>query len=606
MSDTRKIRALPRHISDKIAAGEVVERPLSIVKELLENAVDAGADSIVVEIRNGGKSYIRVTDNGSGIREEDADLVFLRYATSKIESESDLEAIGTLGFRGEALASIAAVSCVELITKTSDAKTGIRIRASGGDIEDISKAGAEEGTTVIVTDLFYNTPARREFMRTDGVESAAIVDYLSKMAIAYPAIRLRLSSNGTILFSTRGRGDVVENILTVYSKQTALGLLSVASADEERDFRIRGLISRPDAARGNRKFQIYFVNGRWIRSSSIDAALADAYSDKLDRGRFPAAFLFLDLPPSTLDVNIHPNKTEIRFLEEVPVREFIARSIRKSLLGELAAAPLGRLEPSQMPKASEEVHPRGNVIHISSTDEDNSFEQVISEHMSDLDDADIFTTLSGSSDSTPETQQEIPSPERFQFSTLSILGTIFGGYILAGDADALIVVDAHAAHERVLYEEARSAYGSGGSSESQLMMTPWIVEIPLDLVQLAPGRLTLLQDLGYDIDEFGPKEFIIRAIPAYMTTGEAESFAQIVLNNEPGAHIEDPAREADRLIMQACRDAVKVTKKLETEEIRGLFRALDLAENPFHCPHGRPTFLKLSLADVEKMFGRTR
>ena len=326
------IRALPREISDKIAAGEVVERPVSIVKELIENSVDAGATAITCEIRKGGKEYIRVTDNGCGIPADEAELAFMRYATSKIATVEDLNAIETLGFRGEALASIAAVSRVELITKPAEQKTGTRIRLEGGIAEEITETACEDGTTLIVTDLFYNTPARRKFLKPDNSEAALISDYVSKMALAYPDIRFRLISNGTILYSTLGKGDLKSAILTLYSPQMAKGLVPVDGEGDTAGLKLAGFVSAPAYSRNNRRMQIFFVNGRWVRSRVMEDALEEAFSDKLFEGRHPAAFLFLELDPSAVDVNIHPHKTEIKFFDERGVSDFMIRAIRRSLL----------------------------------------------------------------------------------------------------------------------------------------------------------------------------------------------------------------------------------------------------------------------------------
>lgn len=597
MDTIPRIRALSPEISEKIAAGEVVERPLSIVKELMENAIDAGATSIVAEIQNGGKTYIRLTDNGCGIDPEDAELVFHRYATSKIASQEDLLAIRTLGFRGEALASIAAVSKVELITKTRDRKTGTKVLAEGGKIQKIMETGAEEGTTLIVTDLFYNTPARKKFLKPDHTESALITDYLSKMTLAYPWLRIRLVNNGTILFSTQGKGDVYQNILTVYSKQTANGLLAIQSDPEEAQYRLSGYVSRPDQSRSNRKHQIYFVNGRWIRSKVIDEALREAFADKLFEGKHPAAFLFASVPFDQLDVNIHPNKTEIRFLDEAAIRAFLVDRLRKTLLTEQAAPNVAvsrSLRPPIEAVAAREDSKTGiqvDIKYVSLTNENQRYDRILSDHMDPAGEA--------SSDiSFPE-----PSNVRFHFSELEIAGNAFAGYILAQGTDSLYLIDQHAAHERVLYEQLLHAQKSQ-TVDRQTMIVPWIVEIPIYLNEAAPGRISLLRELGYEIREFGPKEYIVKEIPAFMEAGQAEAFVDHMLHIEPEARLSEPSREKERLISRACKAAVKATERLDAREARELLRSLDKTENPFTCPHGRPTFLRLSRSDIEKMFLR--
>ena len=320
MSDNT-IRALPREVADKIAAGEVVERPLSIVKELVENSIDAGANAITVEIVKGGKEYIRVTDNGCGIPKEELELAFTRYATSKLRTEEDLADIETLGFRGEALASIAAVSRTELISKTAGARSGARICVNGSQTILIEDTACEEGTTIIVRDLFYNVPARLKFLKPDNTESALVTDYVSKMALAYPGVRIRLISNGSILFSTPGKNSLKTAVLTVYSQKTAQAMVQVAA--QEGDMFIKGYVSSPTVSEKNRRKQVFFVNGRLISSRVLEQALARAYSDKLFEGCYPFCFIFLELDPRTLDVNIHPHKTEIRFYQEKEVSDFV-------------------------------------------------------------------------------------------------------------------------------------------------------------------------------------------------------------------------------------------------------------------------------------------
>ncbi len=334
----RKIRQLSASVADKIAAGEVVDRPLSVVKELLENAVDAGANNIAVEIQGGGKTYIRVTDNGCGILPEDVETAFLRHATSKITEAEDLEHIQTLGFRGEALASIAAVSRVEIITKPEEARTGIRLLIEGGRVVRREDTGCPTGTTIIVRDLFYNTPARLKFMRRDTTESALIIDFVSKMALAYPNIKLRCINNGSILFSTQGKGDTYANILTIFSKETGRDLIPVRA--QAGDFSVEAYITPPDKNRSSRKHQIYFVNGRHIVSKVLDRGVSDAYDQRLPEGRYPVVFLFLQVPPEFMDVNIHPNKREVRFHDEREVGTFITQAFREALRGGDALAPL--------------------------------------------------------------------------------------------------------------------------------------------------------------------------------------------------------------------------------------------------------------------------
>ncbi|MBO4991527.1 MAG: DNA mismatch repair endonuclease MutL, partial [Firmicutes bacterium] len=352
-----QIHALPKQVSDKIAAGEVVDRPLSIVKELMENSIDAGATAITVEIKNGGKSYIRVTDNGFGIPEDQVMLAFQRHATSKIETAEDLDTINTLGFRGEALASIAAVSSVEMITKPVAAKSGVKLRLQGGSLLNQTGTGCPDGTTIIVTNLFYNTPARLKFLKADNTESSLIIDFVSKMALAYPKLRIRMVNNGNILFHTPGGGQIYNNILTIYSKETGQKLLPV-TADNGSMF-LEGYISDPSYSKTNRKQQIFFVNGRYIQSKIMEKAVSLAYQDKLFEGRYPVTYLFLYVNPQTLDVNIHPNKKEVRFDDELAVLDFVHSTLRshlntKQAIPEVKAKEIKAERPFSQPGTREE------------------------------------------------------------------------------------------------------------------------------------------------------------------------------------------------------------------------------------------------------------
>lgn len=597
MNLLKKIKLLPKEISDKIAAGEVVERPLSIVKELMENSIDAGATAIVLEMRNGGKSYIRVTDDGSGIEKEDVPLAFARYATSKISTEEDLYAISSLGFRGEALASIAAVSKVELITKVRDSKTGTKILFEGGHCMGIWDTACEEGSTIIITDLFYNTPVRKKFLKPDNTESALIIEFVSKMALAYPQIKIRLINNGSILFSTPGKGNLYQCILTVYSKQTAAGLIEINATDESEGLQLKGYISSPDQSRTNQKQQIFFVNGRWIKSKLLEIAVKEAYSDKLFEGRYPSAFLFLTVDPHQLDVNIHPNKTEVLFYDEKSIKEFIIHQLRRVLLQEKAAPSMGSApKPAYSSPIGkdfppvEQVNINSLLLAIKPESHDSFFAQLRGENLQ-------------AEGAFKENAREYDAPDRFFFTGLNILGSVFATYVVACDEHSMYLVDQHAAHERVLFERILKNFLKEEAAE-QMLLAPLIIEIAPYQKVSSGERLELLKKAGYHIEEFGPKELLIKSIPACMDLAEAESFLYEVLEREPEDPKASPQEKLNTLISAACKAAVKANDRLSEDEIRQLFIALDGTENPFSCPHGRPTFIKFSLSDMDKLFKR--
>lgn len=598
MNNLPRIKALPKDIADKIAAGEIVERPLSIVKELLENSIDSGATSIVVELRNGGKSYIRITDNGCGILKDDIPLAFARYATSKIAKEQDLHAIQTLGFRGEALSSIAAVSIVELITKTQNAHAGTKAILEAGIIKDMSEIACEEGTTIIIKDLFYNIPARKKFLKPDHTESALVIDYISKMTLAYPDIKIKLLNNEIILFATQGNGNVHRNILTVYSRQTDENLIEISDKDANQGLSLTGYIGKPDKSKKNRKFQIFFVNGRWINSKLIEAAVNDAYADKVFPGNFPIIFLFLHIDPSKIDVNIHPNKMNVRFFEEEAVKEFLYKGIRNALLREIAAPNVYESESVNTRQISEfnnnASEHQVDIKTISLNDTRERYERIFSLHSdNDVQDESMVA----------EPVNAYTSANRFLFSELNIIGNLFAMYVLASNEDSMYIIDQHAAHERILFEQLIYNYQKEKAA-GQILMLPFLVEIPHYIKENGKDIISLLERLGYRIEEFGPKEYIVKEIPSCMDLSQAEIF----INEFFEAPIEEikalPEARVGLLISTACKAAIKANDRLSEREMRELLFRLDQTENPFSCPHGRPTFIKLSGIDLERLFKR--
>ena len=662
------IRALAREVADKIAAGEVVERPLSIVKELVENSIDAGSSTITVEIKKGGKEYIRITDNGCGIPKEQLALAFERYATSKIITDEDLNSVKTLGFRGEALASIAAVSKTEMLTKTAEARVGARLTIVGGDIEEISDFACEEGTTIVVSDLFYNTPARKKFLKADNSEASIITDYVSRMALAYPLIRFRMINNGNILFATPGKGDIRNTIATVYSPVTAKNLLELDYAADDAELSLHGFVSKPSESKGSRRQQIFFVNGRWVRSRLMELALDEAFKDKLFEGRFPSAFLFLNLDPKLLDVNIHPNKTDVRFYDEESVRNFMVNAIRRTLraldaapsVADLMNAP-GKAE-KETPKVYEPVRTE-NTAPVSASEKEERFNDFFSKlraekenktdkskSAADKDQSSVsneqprslFKENSGTAVKTeqiriepkkisskpesiaPKTQSKTEDkpvskpdsgeenavtcfqlenvPKDFSFSDLEIVGQVFATYIVAKDEQYMYLVDQHAAHERILYEKLIKEYNSG-KPVSQLMLIPQVISIPPSLKLEAEERLGLLRGLGYSIEEFGPGEVVVKEIPANMSLEEAEEFMNSVIEAET-LNRYNTQQKLNTLITRACKSAIKANETLSFEKIRSLFTQLDACENPYSCPHGRPSFIKISEYEMERMFKR--
>lgn len=624
------IRVLEKKVADKIAAGEVIDRPVSIVKELVENSIDAGADNITVEIRNGGKTYIRVTDNGCGIAADEAELAFKRHATSKITYAEDLDSIHTLGFRGEALASICAVAKVELITKTTKSKIGRRIITEGSDILESTGTGCPEGTTITVRDLFYNVPARLKFLASDNAETRRITDLVSRIALAYGDIKITLINGSSKLFVTRGKGNILNSIVSVYGKDIATDLLPVENTSN--GLILKGFVSSPASSVASRSKQIFCVNGRVVSSKVMETALDEAYKEKLFAGRFPIAFLFLALPADKLDVNIHPTKKEVRFDDKFEVSDFITKSIIKALSSK-EAVPQIRSKNLKEPIQSEtisglRVEEKNTVIKSYDTASENFKTEKKADSGENLR-VDINKLLSGlrkehnseresyddtyimhnvpAEDTHAEKEAYLRSGknqfEPFDFNSLKSIGTIFNTYIMACDDDSFYLIDQHAAHERIFYEKLITQYNNEEKSSQQLML-PLNFNVSADVAVDEDLWIKKLRSMGYNIENFGDKTYIVREIPAFMELGEAEAFLFDFFNELDGKPDLNNRKTLDKIIMKACKSAVKGGDLLRAEEIDALMKDLKNCVNPFSCPHGRPTFIRITKYEIEKMFKR--
>lgn len=586
------IKLLDKSVSDKIAAGEVIERPISIAKELVENALDAGADSVVVEIRNGGKTYIRVTDNGCGIPSEEVETAFLRHSTSKIRTAADLYAIDTLGFRGEALASIAAVTRTELVTKTADSETGTRLVIHGSSVITNEQTGCPDGTTIVVTDLFYNTPARLKFMKSDSAESGLIIDFISQMALAYKDVKFRLINNGKILFSTLGDGNRLNTILRVYHDVDSRNMVPVSFAEE--GLSVDGYISTPAFSKTTRGSQIYFVNGRVVSSKVIEKGVSEGYRERLFEGRYPVVYLFLHVDPHTIDVNIHPNKREVRFNEESRVTDFIARAIRYALSTEDAVVDAGNIFRSKQNSiGSSKVYERVfEPLREKTEDKQVDIKQILS-------------TIENPYKSESESEIAIYAPKfkPFDFSQLEVTGVIFDTYITAVDDSNFYLIDQHAAQERIFYEKLVGEYESA-EKVRQPLLVPLIINVSLSVSENRFDWLDALSRMGFTINEFGPGTFRITEIPMFMELSEAEDFInQFIENINESTNLSNSV-VIDKMIMMSCKAAVKANDKLSQGEVKALINDLSSCINPFSCPHGRPTFIRLTRYEIEKMFKR--
>ncbi|MGN1350346.1 MAG: DNA mismatch repair endonuclease MutL [Anaerovoracaceae bacterium] len=615
--ERRKIHELPKQMADKIAAGEVVDRPLSIVKELVENSIDAGATSIVVEIQNGGKTYIRVTDNGCGIPADETELAFRRHATSKLQDIKDLDAIETLGFRGEALASISAVSRVELITKTAQEEAGTSAEIAGGITVSSGSVGCPEGTTIIVRDLFFNTPARLKFLKKDSAESGLIIDFVSKIALAYPSIRIRLINNGNTLFSTQGRGDMFGTIATIYDPAMAKKLIHFRKEAPE-GLTVEGYISSPDETRANRKNQIFFVNGRYIHSKILEQSISDGYREKLFEGRYPIAFLFLQISPEQIDVNIHPNKKEIRFHNEDLVREAVTGAVREALRVPEAVAEFtfqkdrvrteNQVTSWQQEKAKKPAAQKQEQLDMRTLLRQKRAEETAASYgkPKELSPASSASAAPAAAGETGHSfaPKVIPAQSRpFDVNSIRPMGTLFASYILGCDDSNFYMVDQHAAHERVFYERlVREFYHE--EHASQILGIPMSISVSHAVSSREEEWMEFLSRIGFEAEAFGPKSYAIKAIPAYMSEAEARMFVQDFFDglDEPGA-LRD-RRRREKIITKACKSAVKANDRLSTAEIAQLLKDLAACENPFSCPHGRPTIIRMKKTEIEALFKR--
>ena len=607
------IRILDKSTADKIAAGEVVERPLSVVKELVENSIDAGAKKIAVEIKNGGKSYIRVTDDGCGIAADECEKAFMRHATSKIINAEDLNSISTLGFRGEALASIAAISRTELLTKTKESKTGSKLIIEGGQIIENTPVGCPDGTTMVIRDLFFNTPARLKFMRADSAESSSVIEFVTDIALAYPDIRIQMINNDKILFATNGRGNRGQTIATLTSSILADKLIPFIY--EEEGITVEGYVSGPGESRSSRKNQVFFVNGRVIDSKVIEKGINRAYSDRLFEGRFPICYLFITVSPERMDVNIHPNKRQVRFYDEDAIINTVRKGIVTALDSEEAVPtikeklkPYNKIENKKdNPKEVRDAVDINSLLsNYEQTKESNKtiFEQNTVETPKEKEIVETQEQIKiAVQDEISKPIFTVTEPKRFDFSSLQIHGQFFGTYILLSDEETIYFIDQHAAHERIFFEKLMNQFQSR-EKHRQPLLIPITFEVSHADKEREDLWLTVLEDMGFSLDEFGPLSYRVSEIPMFMSMSEAEDFLSDFTDGIGTYEDIRDNKTLDKIATRACKAAVKANDYLSKEEIKQLITDLDKCNNPFSCPHGRPTFIKITKSDLEKRFKR--
>ena len=609
-----QIQVLDSGTINKIAAGEVIERPASIIKELVENSIDAGASSILVEIRDGGISYLRVTDNGSGIEADDVRNAFLRHSTSKIRSAEDLSLVTSLGFRGEALASIAAVARVEMITKTQRALTGIHYLIEGGKEMLMEEVAAVSGTTIKVEDLFFNTPARRKFLKKAPAEATAVTELMQNFALGHPEISFQYMRNNVRVLHTPGNYQMKNCIYSVYGKEI---LGQMLEADYNDGIQVTGYVSRPQLVRANRTYQHFFINGRLVRNKTLDKALEEAYKDLIMPGSFPMAVLTLSLDPQLVDVNVHPAKTEVRFANDGWILEEVYKAVTQTLqkdsletkVVEAAAAQNDiagiRTAPEQV---KEEKTPAKQAFTEYYTGVQQSLAQV----------GQIPVRTSEETPAQPTPAQPVPAETTVladdtavyrtrsfpDVRTMRIVGQVFATYWIAEDAGVLYLIDQHAAHERVMYDRITRQLTTG-SLDSQILLEPVPVTLsPADYNSVMNAMPEFTQ-MGFDVEPFGENTVILRCVP-YIFNGpmSEDDFRGMAAAVTAGSLNSRHDLLLDRMAMMSCKAAIKGEHVYSEQEARALFEALFHTSNPFNCPHGRPTILTLTRTQFEKLFKR--
>ena len=596
------IRLLSSEVASQIAAGEVIERPASVVKELLENSLDAKARSITITIEEAGKKLVEVADDGSGIPSAELELAVARHATSKLVRSDDLFSISTLGFRGEALASIGSVSRMIVTSRVQTEKEGARLTVEGGIPERPIKVGTTNGTTICVENLFYNVPARLKFLKSDVTERRAIDQLVTRYALAYPHKRFKLSDGKNVTLQTSGDGDRRSILAALYGVDTAKQMLEIMA--EEEGLRLTGYISPTALTRSNRKEITFFINGRWVHEVSLTTALLQAYHTLLMVGRYPLTALFLEMPPEEVDVNVHPAKAEVRFRSQDKVFSFVQRSARKALL---AYSPVPHVAPSLWGTTrtipSETPHHTGldwMIGHDEQVTVNSGQYPVPSEQLPAT--SPPSSPFSNSSISNLQSTSAVPS-----FSAVPLLrlvGQIGATYLVAEGPDGLYLIDQHAAHERVLFEKLMTQHAMK-NIPAQSLLTPSVVTLPPSAADLLGTQLPALQHFGFDVEEFGPNTFQVRAMPALFMGSDASAALRALV--EDFEEDETPLQNEveAKLAARVCkRLAVKAGQSLSNEEQRALLMDLESCDSPRTCPHGRPTMIHLSVDMLERQFGR--
>ena len=632
-----KIIQLDRHVADLIAAGEVVERPASAVKELVENSIDAGAKNITIELQNGGMTFLRITDDGCGMEPVDARTAFLRHATSKIRKKEDLACIGTLGFRGEALAAISSVSKIDLLTRAQGAENGVRLHLEAGQVLSEEPAGCPCGTTILVRELFYNTPARMKFMKSDAAESSAVFSVVQQQALAHPEISFRFLKDGQEQLHTDGQGDRMAAIYAIYGRELSNNMLPVDGSWEK--LRVRGFVTKPTATRGNRAWQSFFVNNRYIKSRLLSAALEEAYRNQIMVGRFPACVLEIDMPVQAVDVNVHPAKTEVKFLSEREVFDAVHYAVL-STLSRAAGRPEWKTpekkqeaapQPQSQPKAVQPPKPGFYQTMQASEYRRQAAQQPVQKPAQPVLASPVQLPRSEPVPAQqsfplpkpevrpepkpepkievrpepkpepvkePEAQQALSVPEE----PFRIIGEALHTYIIVEQGEAVLFLDKHAAHERIRFEALKK---EDHPIMAQLLLAPVSAELSREEAAAVLENRALLERCGFETEDFGGGDVLIRQIPSDVDVEDAKALLQELAGDLLAGKTLDPDSLRDNLLHTiACKSAIKAGWQTSDEELRRLVQEVLSRDDIKYCPHGRPVCVTLTKRQLEKQFKR--
>ena len=664
---------------NQIAAGEVIERPANVVKELVENSLDANATSVSVEIENGGITYMRITDNGKGIEPDDIDLAFERHATSKIRKAEDLIRVSTMGFRGEALASIAAIAKIEMITRTKNNETGTKVIVEGGRVLLKEECGAPLGTTIIIRELFYNTPVRYKFLKKDFTEGGYIETAVERIALIHPEVGFKRTNNKKEVLHTSGNGNMTDVVYNVFGKDIASNLVDVDFQYE--NIRVTGVVGKPEIARSNRSNQLFYVNGRFIKDKTLSAAAEEAYRTMIPHGKFGFCVLNINIPPEQVDVNVHPAKLEVRFSEEGKVFKAIHYAIKNTLLGvdlvreddeneyipgvqniqteenanvsdtfESKVVPISNERTSQkrtlfdifkgkqeknIPVKEEALKDNEYIIEVtqkSDTDKKSFMDNLTTNSESkitrpieirnpeesdtlhkletNVGQEDVYTNNKDTNDVITQENQmktffEKDFSEKAPIPEYKLIGVAFDTYILLQMDDDIYILDQHAAHERVLYEKIKENFYRSGGKEVQMLLLPDILEVSKKDMHIIKDHIDLFEQAGFALEEFGENTIKINGVPVICYEMDTKAlFLDILDGIDITTRTNKQDIEEKFIATVACKAAVKANMKLDEREIRGLLDQMLLLDNPFTCPHGRPTAIRITKNELEKKFGR--